>query len=136
MVQLRQEQGRAMPLRVGLVRLELDVEKKVCARADRMGILHVKLNIRGRRGWPDREFLIRGGKPLFIEFKRPGEEPEPIQEFIHGQLRDAGYTVLVIDNAIAGFAALEATRVPAQSSEALVRTRWGRFVPRSRSGED
>jgi hypothetical protein len=108
----------------------------VCRHADKLCILHVKLNIRGRRGWPDREFLIPGGKPLFMEFKRPGEEPEPIQEFIHGQLRDAGYTVLVIDNTIAGFAALDATRVSTQGGEAFARTRWRRFVPGSRSGED
>jgi hypothetical protein len=119
-----------------LVRLESDVEKKVCKHADELGIMHIKINIRGRRGWPDREFLIPGGKPLFIEFKRPGEKVEPIQEFIHGQLRDAGYNVLVVDNATCGIAALESTRVSAESSKASAGTRWSRFVPGSRSGED
>jgi len=33
-----------------------------------------------RSGWPDVLFLIPGGRPLFIEFKKPGGKVKPVQE--------------------------------------------------------
>jgi hypothetical protein len=113
MVYVRQEEGWAM-----LVRLETDIERRVVGYAERLKIAVLKLNVKGRRGWPDRIFLIPGGCPLFIEFKKPGEKPEPLQEFIHGNLRAAGYRVSVVDNYADGVAAVEAARISAQGSEA------------------
>jgi hypothetical protein len=88
-------------------RLESDVEDKVVAAANRMGILHAKLNLSGRRGWPDRVFLFPGRHALFIEFKRPGKKTvDKLQEYIHGQLRKLGFTVLVVNTVPDGIAAL------------------------------
>jgi len=86
-----------------LVRLETDLERAVCTYADKHGILHIKLNLRGRRGFPDRLFFIPGGKPLMIEFKREGEEPRRLQSYIHSQLVGLGYRVETADNTFDGF---------------------------------
>ena len=33
----------------------------------------------GNQGWPDRLVLLPGARLGFLELKRPGEEPEPLQ---------------------------------------------------------
>ena len=55
--------------------------------------LTMKMGGPNDRGKPDRIVLIPGGKPLFIEFKRPGEKPTPLQEYVHAELRKLGYDV-------------------------------------------
>ena len=52
----------------------------------------------GQTGYPDRMFLIPGGRPLLIEFKLPGEEPRAKQGHIHGVLKELGYNVQVHDD--------------------------------------
>jgi len=44
-------------------------------------------------GWPDVLFLIPGGRPLFIEFKAPGEVPTKKQYKKMKDLKEAGYWV-------------------------------------------
>lgn len=71
------------------------------ARISRIPALFLKLNVTGQRGWPDRVLLWKGndrGHVLFIEFKRPGEEPRPMQELIHNMIRAAGFDVEVFDD--------------------------------------
>ena len=72
---------------------ELTVENCVVAWAERYGILHVKLNLQFRRGWPDRMFLIPGGRPLLIEFKRPGKQLELLQAHVISKLKALNYDV-------------------------------------------
>ena len=79
--------------------LESGVERKVVCWAERRGVLHTKLNIQGRRGWPDRVFWVRGGLPLFIEFKRPGERPTKLQQHVLGQLNGLNYEARWTDKA-------------------------------------
>lgn len=79
--------------------LESTVEKKVCKYAkDKLGIINIKVKAAGKRGYPDRMFFIPGGKPLFIEFKKPGEDARPLQKYIHRILGDLGYEVQVHDD--------------------------------------
>ena len=70
-------------------------------RATEMGIKHIRMSFRRgvTAGWPDDLFLIPGGRPLFIEFKRPGKEPTPLQYHRLGELRDLGYTAIWTDSA-------------------------------------
>lgn len=82
------------------------VEKPVCDWADSRLIMHRKLNGEGKRGWPDREFFLPGGKPFLIEFKRPGEEPDPLQLETIGALRALGYDVEVHDDKNTAIAAI------------------------------
>lgn len=57
----------------------------------------IKLNILGRRGWPDRVFLMPAGRSAYIEFKRVDEKARPLQEFIHKQLRELGHAVEICE---------------------------------------
>ena len=77
--------------------LEKNIDKWTCDRAAFLGCVCLKLNVRGRVGWPDRLFLFRG-KVLFIEFKRLGENPTLIQQYVHAEIRAHGVPVEVVDN--------------------------------------
>lgn len=46
-----------------------------------------------RRGGPDRQVLLPGGKVVFIEFKRQGEGLRPEQEAYHDYLRSLEHEV-------------------------------------------
>jgi hypothetical protein len=108
--------------------LESKIEQDTCDLVwKHLGIVGSKLVTPGDTGYPDRIFWLPGGKPLLIEFKRPGEEPEPKQEYIHAQLRKLGYQVEVHDNAIRAFqAVIEAVataRLSKEGREILARAR-------------
>jgi hypothetical protein len=57
--------------------------------------VQVKLNLHGRRGWPDRLFLDYGGRAVFIEFKRIDEDARELQTYIHKLLRKRGFEIYV-----------------------------------------
>jgi hypothetical protein len=79
--------------------LENILRDKVCHDALwQLGVRSLQLNLHFDAGWPDRLLLIPGGKPLFIEFKRPGEVPRPLQAQRIDTLRALGYDVSVIDD--------------------------------------
>lgn len=108
--------------------LESKIEQKACDLVwKHLGIVCSKLVTPGDTGYPDRVVWIPGGKPLLIEFKRPGEHPEPKQAYIHDQLRKLGYRVEVHDNAIRAFQAVidavEPAQLPKESREVLARAR-------------
>ena len=44
-------------------------------------------------GWPDTIFLIPGGRPAFIEWKRPGKRPSRLQDERISWLEAQGYDV-------------------------------------------
>lgn len=82
-----------------MARLEKDIEGKVCKLAfSELGVRNIKVNTLTETGWPDRMFLIPGGRPLFIEFKRPGETPRAKQLHIAGMLASLGYWVQWADS--------------------------------------
>ncbi len=58
----------------------------------------LKLNIEGRKGYPDRLLLGPLNDHFFIEFKRPGEDLEPLQKHIINELRKLGHTVYVCES--------------------------------------
>ena len=120
---------------------ESKIERDACRLVmQNLGIKGSKLVTPGDTGFPDRIFWIPGGRPLMIEFKRPGEEPSPKQEYIHGQLRQLGYKVEVHDNAIRAFQAVidavETTRLSEESRKILARARRVCAVLRSGAGQD
>jgi len=62
-------------------------------------VLSLLLELRHDAGWPDVLFLIPGGRPLLMEFKRPGKGLEPLQAERKRDLNKLGYDVLgPIDN--------------------------------------
>lgn len=120
--------------------LESKIERDTCGdalrklRVPNMKLLHTG----GETGWPDRCFFIEGGKPLLIEFKRPGEEPEPRQEYIHAILRELGYEVQVHDNKDKALQAIrsakmEAARLPKACDKVHAGAAGGRRSARPRT---
>lgn len=97
------------------------LEAKVCARAlTELQTPSIKLKPGANTGWPDREFFIIGGVPLLIEFKWPGYEPDPRQDYIHDMLRELGYDVQVHDSEDA---AVEAIRMAVEKAVTRQRNR-------------
>lgn len=68
---------------------ENSIEKAIVAHAEDIGWLVWKVQIIGVNGCPDR-FFARDGRVLFIEIKRPGEEPGKQQLLRRDELVKAG----------------------------------------------
>jgi hypothetical protein len=71
-------------------RRESALESRAVKWARTRGIIVAKLT--ECAGVPDRIFFLPK-KPLIIEFKKHGEEPETLQNWYLGTLLDVGYTV-------------------------------------------
>lgn len=80
--------------------LESRIEAKASEYAKSLGMLTLKLNVRGQVGWPDRLYVYRGGV-MFIEYKAAKETPRAIQLEIHDKLRRHNIRIFVCDNLIA-----------------------------------
>lgn len=79
--------------------LEDDIEQDTCDYAkETYEVICIKLNLMGNKGLPDRLFLGKGAKILFIEFKKPGEEPRKLQVWWHKLLKRYGFNVSVVDS--------------------------------------
>ena len=105
-----------------------------------MPIHYLKLTIAGNRGWPDRLLLWPNRGVMFIEFKRPGQKPRKLQEFVHAAIRRLGFVVEVHDNVGRAMAAIEA-QVVAQTRTgawdgADPKGEGGAAVPPSWKGQD
>jgi hypothetical protein len=77
--------------------LEKDIETKLYNGCKRLGLTALKLNLMGRRSWPDRMIILPHGMVDFIELKAPGKVPTPKQKAVHEQLKDLNHRILVID---------------------------------------
>lgn len=78
---------------------ETKIERDVADWWESQGrdLQHIKIVIWGRAGWPDHIFVGRNGKLMWIEFKKPGEQPTVLQIHIHKLLRSLGQVVEVHD---------------------------------------
>lgn len=81
-------------------KLEASLEDRCVRYVKQRGWLARKMNGLGFRAWPDRLFIPLSKRLLsfWVEFKREGEKPTPLQEKIHQMLRARGERVEVIDN--------------------------------------
>jgi hypothetical protein len=80
---------------------EADIEKKIVAAAERLGWWVAKFVSPGLNGVPDRIFLRLVGnrfRCVFIEVKRPDEEPSAQQAKRHRELREHGAEVYWVDS--------------------------------------
>lgn len=78
--------------------LEKDIEAYLVKRAKQAGWVAYKFVAPGRRSVPDRLVLKDNGTVFFVEVKRPGGKPTPLQEAEHAALRSLGFTVYTVDN--------------------------------------
>ena len=77
---------------------ESAVQRKIIERHQKKGWCVVKLLQTTMNGIPDL-LLLRGGRTVFVEVKRPGvKTAEPLQVYRHRQLRDLGFDVYLTDD--------------------------------------
>ena len=92
----------------------------------------------GYTGVPDRIILLPGGAVVFVELKRPGEQPRQRQLFVQAQIRKLGFTVAgCVDSPeavnevvrlcvmISGMARTRNTGTATQNAETVKRRRGG-----------
>lgn len=78
--------------------LERDVERALVRRVKQLGGMAEKFTSPGKRSVPDRLVTLPGGRLIFVELKRPGQEPTGKQHKDHERRRAFGCDVRVIDN--------------------------------------
>jgi hypothetical protein len=78
--------------------LEKVIENYLVKRIHAIGGECEKFNSMSRRSVPDRIVTMPGGKIIFVELKRFGRKPEPMQERDHQRRREMGFDVRVIDS--------------------------------------
>jgi len=78
---------------------EKELERKLASDVKVLGGLAPKFVSPGYDGMPDRLVLLPGGRIAFVEVKRPGERPRPLQVSRHGLLQRLGFRVYVLDDA-------------------------------------
>lgn len=100
---------------------EAKVRNPVVKWAKAQGILHQRQSYRPgvKQAFPDDVFLLPGGRPYYIEFKRPGKQPTPLQQHRIDSLKEIGYDADYFDNTQTAIAALE---------KAILRSGWSRNV--------
>jgi hypothetical protein len=77
--------------------LESRIEYKLIRFCKEQGILCEKLVKASESGWPDRTLLYKG-RVMFLELKRLGEKPEPLQQWILDSLVQKGFVAKYADN--------------------------------------
>ena len=78
--------------------LETDVEQALVRRVKQLGGMAEKFTSPGKRSVPDRLVTLPGNRIIFVELKRPGQEPTEKQHKDHQRRRAFGCDVRVIDN--------------------------------------
>jgi len=68
---------------------ESTIEKKLVEHCADRGLLTYKFSSPAHRGVPDR-VIMGGGKVMFVELKRPGQKPTPLQNREINRIREAG----------------------------------------------
>ena len=78
--------------------LENEIEKALVYKVKLHEGLCLKFTSPSMTGIPDRIILLPKGKVGFVETKRPGGEPRPIQKKRIRQFKNLGFKVYVIDS--------------------------------------
>ena len=78
--------------------LEREIEQRLIREVRKAGGIAPKFTSPGNAGMPDRLIILPGGKVSFVELKRPGQKPRPLQQRQIARLTQLGCTVHVIDH--------------------------------------
>ena len=78
--------------------LDKEIESALVKRVKENKGLCLKFTSPSMTGIPDRIILLPEGKVGFVETKRPGGEPRPIQRKRISQFKSLGFKVYVIDS--------------------------------------
>ena len=77
--------------------LESKLQSKMIKLAEASGWYVIKLIKTNKNGIPDL-FMIRDGRVVFVEVKREGGKPRPLQEYRIDELKKVGMEAHVCDN--------------------------------------
>lgn len=124
-------------------KLEVSIEDEVVKWAKKNKFLTPKVKFT-EAGYPDRMFVSPYGHTIFIEFKRPGEEPSPLQYHRLSELTKRGVPATWCDNVLEAIGilkssletAVDAAPVPEEGDTATIVTGVRRALSRSGTGED
>jgi hypothetical protein len=81
-----------------LVMTEKDVERYLIRRVQARGGLCWKWVSPGRAGVPDRIVVLPPGQVMFVEVKRPGQQPTSLQRHVLDVLANLGCRVAWVDS--------------------------------------
>ena len=73
-----------------LTKYERETERDTIAFCHSLGMRCKKLKPEGESGWPDRTLMYRG-QVMFLELKRVGLKPEPLQRYVLNELVNNGF---------------------------------------------
>lgn len=76
--------------------LERQIQARIVKRLASSGYMVVKIGLCSAPGFPD-IMALKDGKAVFVEVKRPGQKPRPLQDYRMSQLRAKGFAVIVAD---------------------------------------
>lgn len=76
--------------------LESEIQKRIIKRYSALGYMVVKVELCNLPGFPDL-MLLKDGKASFVEVKRPGQRPRPLQQYRLTQLREKGFEAVVME---------------------------------------
>ena len=79
-----------------------EIEKEVCASAERLGFMSIKFKDLRRAGGPDRLFISKTGNVAFVEFKSPSEPVSDRQDDYIIDLKKHCVTVNVVRDVDSG----------------------------------
>lgn len=74
-----------------MAELESKIQARIIKRLESEGYYVVKLILTSKNGIPDL-LILKNGVASFVEVKRPGEKPRPLQEYRMNELRELGFT--------------------------------------------
>lgn len=77
---------------------ESALERRLVREVERIGGLAPKWVSPGNRGVPDRLVILPGGRTIYVEMKKPGEQLKPLQKRWKRKLQELGQEHYKIDN--------------------------------------
>ena len=74
--------------------LESKIQTKIKKELTKQGWIVLRPVQVSKSGYPDL-WCLKDCQCMFVEVKRPGENPTPLQELRHKELREAGFQVII-----------------------------------------
>lgn len=86
---MRYTESRTLHFRT-MAELESKIQARIIKRLESEGYYVIKLILTNKNGIPDL-LVLKDGRAFFVEVKRPGEKPRPLQEYRMNELRELGF---------------------------------------------
>lgn len=77
--------------------LESQIKKSCTKKLEEWGWIVIHLIQTSQNGIPD-TLILRNKQARFIEFKRPGGKPRPLQSYRISKLQDQGFETLIVSD--------------------------------------